>query len=426
MKYITKKIRRVHGEIKMPGDKSICHRAVLTGSIAEGDTVINNFSPGNDCLSTIGCIKECGIEVEMKDNYTVIVRGRGLKGLKKPVSMLDAGNSGTTMRLISGILCAQNFESSISGDLSLRNRPMDRIIKPLSMMGAFVEGNSGYAPLNIKGSKLKGIEYHMPFASAQVKSAVLYASLFAESVTHITEPVKSRDHTEIMLNSFGAAIDIEGTHIVSSPAIGLIPQNVIIPGDISSAAYFITAAAIIPGSRLLVRDVGTNPTRTGLIDALKSMGAEIEIINPHFYGGEAAADILVHGGMLSGTNISGEIIPRLIDEIPVLCAAAIFADGTTKISGAGELRIKESDRIKSMVTNLRLLGADVEESSDGMIIRGCRDKLHGNYVRGYRDHRIVMAMAVAGAALNDEIAIDDASSVSISFPGFFGMLESLS
>lgn len=411
----------------MPGDKSISHRAVLTGSIAYGDTNIQNFLTGSDCLNTVDCIGKCGIDAEIMGSSCVI-HGRGLKGLKRPDTVLYAGNSGTTARLLSGILCAQDFDSSITGDPSLRRRPMDRIIGPLRSMGADIMGTGGdkFAPLMIKGTKLKGIEYDMPVASAQVKSAILYASLYAEGETRIKETAKSRDHTEIMLNRFGAKIRIDGDTIISSPVCGLEARDIIIPGDISSAAYFISASCIVPDSHLTIRNVGVNPTRTGIIDALRSMGAEIEITNLQSLGGELSADIIVHGGCLKGTDIGGSLIPRLIDEIPVLCAAAAFADGTTRISGAEELKYKESNRIKAMCSDLRLLGANVEEMDDGLIIHGNRNILHGNLVKSYMDHRIVMAMAVAGAALKGGAAIDDISSLNISFPGFFGILDSIS
>ncbi|MDO5388856.1 MAG: 3-phosphoshikimate 1-carboxyvinyltransferase [Clostridia bacterium] len=412
------------GTIKIPGDKSISHRAVMFGSIAKGDTEITGFLKGDDCMSTIGCFKKLGIDIEVgKDKVTV--HGKGLKGLKAPVEILDVGNSGTTIRLISGILSAQNFDSELNGDASIQKRPMKRVINPLSLMGAEIEStNGGYAPLKIKGKKLKGIEYTMPVASAQVKSSILLASLFAEGKTVINEPVASRDHTEIMLNYFGADIKNEKGVITSTPVEELYGKNIEVPGDISSAAFFIAAGLIVPNSHIIIENVGINPTRTGIIDAFKAMGGYVNIINERKSGGELVGDIEVKTSHLKATTLEGSIIPRMIDEIPVFAVAALCAEGTTYVKDAEELKVKESNRIATMSQELGKMGAVITETEDGMIIEGGQ-RLKGSTVYSHLDHRVAMSCAVAGLIAGGATTIEEADCVGISFPDFYEMLEKL-
>lgn len=412
------------GTIKIPGDKSISHRAVMFGSIAKGDTEITGFLKGDDCMSTIGCFKKLGIDIEVGEDK-VTVHGKGLKGLKAPVEILDVGNSGTTIRLISGILSAQNFDSELNGDASIQKRPMKRVINPLSLMGAEIEStNGGYAPLKIKGKKLKGIEYTMPVASAQVKSSILLASLFAEGKTVINEPVASRDHTEIMLNYFGADIKNEKGVITSTPVEELYGKNIEVPGDISSAAFFIAAGLIVPNSHIIIENVGINPTRTGIIDAFKAMGGYVNIINERKSGGELVGDIEVKTSHLKATTLEGSIIPRMIDEIPVFAVAALCAEGTTYVKDAEELKVKESNRIATMSQELGKMGAVITETDDGMIIEGGQ-RLKGSTVYSHLDHRVAMSCAVAGLIADGATTIEEADCVGISFPDFYEMLEKL-
>lgn len=412
------------GTIKIPGDKSISHRAVMFGSIAKGDTEITGFLKGDDCMSTIGCFKKLGIDIEVGEDK-VTVHGKGLKGLKAPVEILDVGNSGTTIRLISGILSAQNFDSELNGDASIQKRPMKRVINPLSLMGAEIEStNDGYAPLKIKGKKLKGIEYTMPVASAQVKSSILLASLFAEGKTVINEPVASRDHTEIMLNYFGADIKNEKGVITSTPVEELYGKNIEVPGDISSAAFFIAAGLIVPNSHIIIENVGINPTRTGIIDAFKAMGGYVNIINERKSGGELVGDIEVKTSHLKATTLEGSIIPRMIDEIPVFAVAALCAEGTTYVKDAEELKVKESNRIATMSQELGKMGAVITETEDGMIIEGGQ-RLKGSTVYSHLDHRVAMSCAVAGLIADGATTIEEADCVGISFPDFYEMLEKL-
>jgi len=414
---------KVKGIIEVPGDKSISHRAVMLGGISRGETVIEGFLLSEDCMSTITCLRSLGVETSV-DGSNVRVCGKGLRGLKKPEKILDAGNSGTTMRLMSGILAGLDFISTITGDESLRRRPMKRIIEPLQSMGAVVEsGEGGVAPLTIKGGSLKAIDYTLPVPSAQVKSAVLLAGLYASGTTRVIEKLPSRNHTELMLKEFGASIEVSGSAIEISCS-ELEGCKVSVPGDISSAAFFIAAAASIPGSELTVRNVGINPTRTGVIDVLADMGADIEFDNIRNTGREMAADIIVRGRQLHGVTIDASIIPRLIDEIPVLAAIAARAEGTTLIRGAGELRVKESDRLAVVVSELKRLGADIKELEDGIEVKGpgC---LRGGRVNSHGDHRIAMALAVCGLFTDEKVIIEGKDCVKISFPGFFDILKSV-
>lgn len=414
----------LNGKIKIPGDKSISHRAVMFGSLAKGDTKITGFLKGDDCMSTISCFKKLGIDIEVNDD-NVIVHGKGLNGLNTPKETLDVGNSGTTIRLISGILAAQGFDSTLNGDASIQKRPMNRVIKPLSQMGADIEStNDGYAPLTIHGKKLKSMEYTMPVASAQVKSSILLASLFAEGTTTIIEPVASRDHTEIMLNYFGANIKNENGVITSTPVKELYGKNLEVPGDISSAAFFMVAGLVVPNSHIIIENVGINPTRTGIIDALKAMGGYVEIINERKSGGELVGDIEVKTSSLKATTLEGSIIPRMIDEIPVFTVAALCAEGTTVVKDATELKVKESNRIATMSQELGKMGVVIEETDDGMIIKG-NQKLKGAEVYSHLDHRVAMSCAIAGLIAEGETTIIDADCVGISFPNFYNLLNNL-
>ncbi len=415
----------LRGELSIPGDKSISHRSIMFGSLAKGTTEITNFLQGADCLSTIACFEKMGIGIE-NNGDSVIVHGNGLFGLKKPDTILDCGNSGTTTRLISGILAAQDFDVTLTGDDSIKKRPMKRIMDPLSHMGADIrslEGN-GCAPLAITGKKLYGIHYTSKVASAQVKSAILLAGLYAEGETKVTEPYVSRNHSEIMLKYFGADVSTEGTTASIRPAKELYGNRIVVPGDISSAAFFIAAGLLVPGSEILLKHVGINPTRDGILSVCRDMGADITLLNKNTDSGEPTADILVKSSTLRGTEIGGSIIPTLIDELPVIAAMACFAEGETVIRDAGELKVKESNRIEVMVRNLSAMGADVTETEDGMIIRGGRP-LHGAVIDSKLDHRIAMTFAVAGLCAEGETEIKGAECVNISYPGFYQDLERL-
>ncbi len=413
------KVRRLRGEITVPGDKSISHRCVMLGALSRGTTTATNFLQGADCLSSIDCFRKMGIAIEKRaEKNTVIIHGRGLNGLKAPNETLDTGNSGTTMRLICGILAAQDFESVLDGDASIRRRPMQRIIDPLTQMGAKIESANGCAPLHIFGRKLHGIDYQSPVASAQVKSAILLAGLYADGPTTVTEPAISRNHSELMLGAFGAEIQRQGRSVTIAPADELYACDVDIPGDISSAAYFIAAGLITPNSEIRVKNVGVNPTRDGIITVCRQMGADIRLENSHETAGEPVADIIVRTSALRGTEIGGDLIPALIDEIPVIAVMACFADGTTVIRDARELRVKESDRIEVMTANLRAMGADIEPTDDGMIIRGGRE-LHAAITDSHLDHRVAMALAVAASQCSSETEITGGECVGISYPRFY-------
>lgn len=418
------KCNGLRGEVTIPGDKSVSHRSVMFGSIAKGTTEIHNFLQGADCLSTIGCFRSMGVEIE-NNGDSVIVHGNGLRGLKKPETILDCGNSGTTTRLISGILSGQDFTVTLTGDASIQKRPMKRIITPLSMMGANIRSlnDNGCAPLEITGSLLHGIHYQSPVASAQVKSAVLLAGLYADGETKVTEPNVSRNHTELMLSCFGADVHTEDTTAIIRPAKELFGQKIMVPGDISSAAFFMAAGLMIPNSEILIRNVGINPTRDGMIHVCKAMGADITLMNIK-KDGEPTADILVRSSDLKGTVIEGAVIPTLIDELPMIAAMACFAEGETIIKNAAELKVKESNRISVMVENLSAMGADVEETEDGMIIRGGRP-LHGAVIDSKLDHRIAMTFAVTGSCAEGETEILGAECVEISYPKFYEDLARL-
>ena len=419
------------GEVQIPGDKSISHRAVMLGSIARGTTEISHFLNGADCLSTIHCFQKMGIEIEQSKDL-VLVHGRGLRGLKAPQGILDTGNSGTTTRLICGILSGQDFSSVLSGDDSLNSRPMKRIMDPLNQMGARITSiqDNNCAPLRIEPGTLHGIRYVSPVASAQVKSSVLLAGLYADSPVSVTEPVLSRNHTELMLGSFGADISSElhadGSATASvSPCAELYGQKIQVPGDISSAAYFIAAGLLVPGSRLLVKNVGINPTRAGFLEVCRKMGADIGYLNRQSQGGEETADLLVTPKPLTGTVIEEAVIPSLIDEIPILAVMAAFAEGTTVIRDAAELKVKETNRIQTVTENLLAMGAEIIPTEDGMIIHGT-GALKGTQIQSHLDHRIAMAFSVAALAAEGTTTILDSQCVDVSYPGFFAQLMNLS
>lgn len=423
------KIRKsapLRGELSVPGDKSISHRAVMFGSLAEGTTEVTNFLQGADCLSTISCFRKLGVSIENTPDR-ILIHGKGLHGLRRPDAVLDAGNSGTTTRLISGILAGQNFDCTIDGDASIRKRPMKRVMTPLSMMGADITSipGNGCAPLRIHGRPLKAIHYTSPVASAQVKSCVLLAGMYADGITRVTEPALSRNHTELMLKHFGADLSWEGTTASIGADPRLEARSLNIPGDISSAAYFIAAGLLVPGSQILIRNVGVNPTRDGILRVCKAMGADITLLQERSDSGEPAADLLVKHSTLKGTVVEGDIIPTLIDELPVIAVLAAFAEGETVIRDAAELKVKESNRIDAMVENLSRMGAEIEGPPDGMIIRGGR-ALHGAVIDSRLDHRIAMSFAVAALAAEGETSIQDADCVRISYPGFYEDLFSLS
>ena len=411
----------IKGRLRVPGDKSISHRAVMFGAISNGITNIKGFLTGADCISTISIFKKMGIDIEIQ-NTAVTVKGKGLYGLSNPGEILDCGNSGTTTRLVSGILSAQNFTSVLTGDKSIQKRPMNRIIAPLTLMGADIKSNNGFAPLTITGSSLHGIEYNSPVASAQVKSAILLAGLYADSPTTVIEPAKSRDHTELMLKKFGANLNTTKTSATINPCKELFATDIDVPSDISSAAFFMAAATLVPDSELILENVGINPTRDGVIKILKDMGANIEIINSNDEF-EPVADIKVSYSRLHATTIGGDIIPTLIDELPLLAAVASMAEGKTIIKDAAELKVKESNRIQVMCEELSKLGVNVVETEDGMEIEGT-NKLLGNVtIFTHDDHRIAMTFAILGLISDGEIKLDNKNCVEISYPEFFDDLR---
>ena len=419
-------ITGLKGKVTIPGDKSISHRCIMFGSIANGTTQIHNFLSGADCLATIRCFR-----VE-SDYSSVIVHGKGLHGLSAPEKILDVGNSGTTTRLISGILAGQPFDSKLSGDESLNSRPMKRIIEPLAQMGAHISSilRNGCAPLYITPAQLHGIHYDSPVASAQVKSCLLLAGLYADGETSVTEPSLSRNHTELMLKEFGA--NIRSTFEIGSskataiirPCEELYGQKITVPGDISSAAYFIAAGLIVPDSEILVENVGINPTRAGILRVCEDMGGDITLLNERTEGGERIADVLVRTSRLHGTTIEGDIIPTLIDEIPVIAVMAAMAEGTTIIKDAAELKVKETDRIETVTDNLKAMGCDVAPTEDGMIINGGRP-LHGASIHTLLDHRIAMAFSIAALVAEGTTKILDSKCVDVSYPTFYDTFEQL-
>lgn len=415
------KITCARGEITVPGDKSISHRAVMFGSLANGTTRITGFLKGADCLATIDCFRQMGIKIDICDDV-ITVNGRGLRGLKKPKKILYTGNSGTTTRLLCGILAGQDFDSAITGDASICKRPMKRVSAPLSLMGAKIEND--FCPLNITGTKLKGIDYQMSVASAQVKTALILAALYADGKTVIHETEKSRDHTELMLSAMGADIEVDDLDITITPKNELRALDIEVPGDISSAAFFMVLGAIMPNASITIKNVGINPTRTGIIDVLCDMGADITLHNERICSGEAVADIAVSHSKLVGTTIGGSIIPRLIDEIPIIAVAAAFAQGETIIKDAEELKVKESNRISAVREEFEKCGVDITETEDGLIIRGGK-KIHGADFTTRGDHRMAMSLAVLAQLAEGDSTLDDSECVDVSYPEFFRDLYSL-
>ncbi len=415
----------LRGEITPPGDKSISHRAVIIGSLAKGVTRVNGFLSSDDTLSSANAMRMLGIQIEI-NNGNVEIKGKGLFGLSEPEDFIDAGNSGTTARLLTGLLSAQRFFTAMTGDKYLRARPMDRVVKPLTMMGGKIWGRDEgkRLPLAIQGAKLSAIKYQSPVSSAQVKSAILLAGLYTEGETEVVEPTPTRDHTERMLSYLGVDVMRNGTGVRIKNAAEFKGAEIPVPADISSAAFFIVAALINPGSEILIKNVGINPHRTGSIEILKEMGGDIEILNERESGGEPMGDILVRSSTLRSVHVKGDMVPRAIDEIPVISVAACFAEGETVIRDARELRVKETDRIRAMTAELRKLGAQVEELDDGMIILG-KGSLRGAMCSTWGDHRIAMAIAVAGSRADGVTEIEDAECVSVSFPGFFDVMRRL-
>ena len=421
-------IKPLKGTLQIPGDKSISHRAIMCGALAKGKTEIYNFLRGEDCLSTISCFENLGVNIFEKDDC-IYVRGNGLHGLKRPNQMLYTGNSGTTTRLITGILAGQSFSSIVSGDSSIRKRPMNRIIHPLSLMNADIkcQKKDGYVPFSIHGKPLQGISYKTNVASAQVKSSILYAGLYASDKTSVIEPATSRNHTELMLTSFGAKIELPNKNETTIyPCNELFAQRINVPGDISSAAYFIAAALIIPNSEIKLLNVGINSTRAGMLQVLEAMGANITYENEKIIAGEKIADLIVKHSNLKGTVIEGDIIPTLIDEIPILAVLAAFAKGKTYIKDAEELKVKESNRIQSIEMNLKNMGASITSTEDGFLIEGGKF-LHSSNIKTFMDHRIAMSFYVALLAIgeNNIFLLDFPSCVSISYPEFFESFSKL-
>ena len=415
----------MRGEIAVPGDKSISHRSIMLGSIARGVTTVRGFLRGEDNISTLNAFRAMGVEVS-DDGETLRIEGKGLHGLAEPTDILDCGNSGTSMRLMTGLLAGQRFFSVLTGDRYLRNRPMKRVLEPLGRMGGTIYGRAGgdRAPLAIVGRELSAISYASPVASAQVKSSIMLAGLYASGDTTITEPHVSRDHSERMFRYFGADIRLLPGGVLVRGGRELQGREIMVPGDISSAAFFIVAALIVPGSELLIRGVGINPTRTGILDILSAMGADIELLDSREVSGEPVADLLVRGSRLRGIEIGGDVVPRAIDEFPVICVAAAMAEGRTVVREAAELRVKETDRIAAMAANLRKAGVDVLETEEGMEIEGS-GRLAGGCFESFGDHRIAMSMLVAGLAAEGEITVNDVDCIATSFPNFFALLASV-
>jgi 3-phosphoshikimate 1-carboxyvinyltransferase len=425
MRLTVKQAKGLRGRVKVPGDKSISHRALLLGAIAEGTTRIRNFLPAADCLATLACVRALGVEVERLSGTELIVQGRSLHGLMEPKDVLDCARSGTTMRLLAGILAGQPFYSVLTGNEQLRRRPMGRIVEPLRRMGATVLGRDGghLPPLTILGGDLHGIEYRLPVASAQLKSAILLAGLNADGPTVIHEPGPARDHTERMLAAMGASIEVQSSKLkVQSSKLSSL--DILVPGDISSAAYFIAAACLVPGSEVGIEGVGVNPTRTGFLDALREMEADIVVENQQKVSGEPVAEVVVRAGGLRGIEVRGGQVPRMIDEFPILAVVASQAEGTTVVGDAAELRVKETDRIANTAAELRKLGAHIEERPDGFVVEGPM-RLVGAQVNSHGDHRLAMSLAIAGLVAEGETTIEGAECIADSFPGFEGILRAL-
>ncbi|HJV30650.1 MAG TPA: 3-phosphoshikimate 1-carboxyvinyltransferase [Bacillales bacterium] len=418
-------LERLSGEIVIPGDKSISHRSVMFGAIAHGMTTVTNFLPGDDCLSTISCFRKLGVKIE-ENHQKITIFGKGFEGLSEPTEVLDVGNSGTTIRLILGILAGRPFCTSLVGDQSIGKRPMTRVTEPLKSMGAHIDGrnNGGYTPLSIRGGGLIPIHYALPVASAQVKSALILAGLQADGMTKIIEPSATRDHTERMIRHFGGEIKVEDGTITVMGGQRLSAANIHVPGDISSAAFFLVAGAIVPKSEIILKNVGLNPTRTGIIEVMKEMGADLELISSHDSAFEPFGDIKIKASNLKSTVIEGDLIPKLIDEIPIIALLATQANGTTVIKDAHELRVKETNRIDTVVQELTKLGANIEATEDGMIING-PTPLSGGVVSSHGDHRIGMMLSIASLIANGETILENSEAISVSYPDFFTHLNTI-
>jgi len=425
-KIIVHETRQLRGEVTVPGDKSISHRAIILGSLAQGKITVRGLSSGEDNRRTVKIFQQLGVSIKKGGPAEYVIGGRGLHGLQEPASVLYAGNSGATTRLMAGVLSGQAFFSVLSGDESLNARPMKRVVKPLREMGAKISGrdDGNYAPLAIQGGKLRAVSFHLPVASAQVKSAIVLAGFYADGTTTVQEPAQSRDHTERMLRYLGAPLHVSGTGLAVTGGSQLNGDLIEVPGDPSSAAFLIVAGILAREADVLVRGVGINPTRIGFLEILQNMGARIELLNQREMSGEPVADVSVKAGRLKGVFIEGEIIPRAIDELPILAVAAACAEGTTTIRDAHELRVKETDRIAAMCAELKKMGADIEPRDDGMIIRG-REKLRGASCTSYGDHRVAMSLAVAGLVAQGETTVEDCACIRTSFPGFMECLQSL-
>jgi 3-phosphoshikimate 1-carboxyvinyltransferase len=418
-------INRLVGEVTIPGDKSISHRSVMFGSIAHGETRVTNFLPGDDCLSTISCFRKLGVRIEESDDELRIY-GNGFEGLTEPSEVLDVGNSGTTIRLLMGILSGRPFFSSLVGDASIGKRPMTRVTVPLAQMGAKLDGrkNGDFTPISIRGGQLQPVQYELPVASAQVKSALILAGLQADGVSTIIEPAETRDHTERMIRQFGGEITKDNHTIQVKGGQKLKASTIHVPGDISSAAFFLVAGAILPGSEIVLKNVGLNPTRTGIIEVMQKMGANLEIVQAATNDFEPAGDLIIKTSNLKGTVVEGSLIPRLIDEIPIIALLATQAEGTTIIKDAEELKVKETNRIDTVVQELSKLGAVIEATEDGMIIHG-KSKLTGGKVSSHGDHRIGMMLAIAALLCEDAVDLEQSEAISVSYPNFFTHLNTL-
>ncbi len=425
MKVELKRTKALRGEITPPPDKSISHRAIILSSIANGKSLVKNFLRAGDTLSSVNAMRALGIEIE-DDGAEVVVHGRGLRGLSEPSDVIDCGNSGTTMRLLSGVLSGNPFTSVLTGDESLKQRPMRRVITPLTQMGAHISARDDrYPPMSIRGGNLKAIRYEMPVASAQLKSAIMLAGLYADGTTEVVEPRRSRDHTERMLPAYGVKVDVDGLNIRVSGGAEPQATEVDVPGDFSSAAFFIAAALVVKGSEVMIKGVGLNPQRTGFLEVLQKMGADLKVENVRDVSGEPVGDIQCRSSELRAVDVGEDMIPSLIDEFPALCVVAALASGTTTIRGAAELRVKESDRVGAMAEGLKAMGVEVEEFPDGLGIRGA-EVLRGADIHSHGDHRIAMAFSAAASAAEGDTTIHEAEAVDISFPGFYEMLKRLS
>jgi len=423
---VLEKVNKLKGNIFVPGDKSISHRSLILGSISQGETRVYNLLNSLDCLRTLECMQSLGVKIELDEDSSVNIEGKGLYGLKEPKDILDVGNSGTTIRLLAGLLSGQDFYSVLNGDDSIRKRPMKRVVEPLRLMGADIWGRKDgqFAPLSIRGNKLNPLHYTLPIPSAQIKSAIMLASLYAVGETVINEPIRCRDHTERMLEIMQADLKISTPEIKVMGRKELRGTDIFIPGDISSAAYFIAAAGMLKDSQIIIKQVGVNPTRTGIIEILKKMGTKIDILNYQIKSNEPQADLMIEYSKLKGVEIKKENVPFLIDELPLIAVSATQAQGKTVVSGAKELRVKETDRIKAIVSELKKMGADIEEREDGFTVNG-PTRLQGAVCESYNDHRIAMSLAVAALLAEGKTIIKNSECIDISFPGFEKTLQNL-